>query len=153
MKPRSAKSKGRTFQNHVADKVRELLNTHPEEIRPALMSEGGMDIKLSPRLREIFPFSIECKNRERFNIWEAIHQAEKNKAVLTWPAVMFKRNRQTPWVAVPEEAFYELVKGYIYLIENGIVLRLATGKERRNGSSVYVDVRTNEEEGGVCCGE
>jgi hypothetical protein len=119
MKPKSAKAKGRTLQNEVVEAILEaLLNSVPSplfekicesDIRPAIMGDSGCDIKLSSLAMEYFPFSIECKNQERINIWEAIEQAKKNTVPGTHPAVVFRRNRMEPWVALPWKTFLELV--------------------------------------------
>ena len=42
------------------------------------MGESGEDIKLSPAARKLIPYSFECKNQEKLNIWEALSQAEEN---------------------------------------------------------------------------
>ena len=48
---------------------------------------------MSPRARELLPISVECKNQEKLNIWEAIDQCEKNTPSGATPIVIFKRNR------------------------------------------------------------
>ena len=39
--------------------------------KTAVMGESGEDIKMARAAREKFPFSIECKNVEKLNVWEA----------------------------------------------------------------------------------
>ena len=68
MKNSSRKAKGRYLQNIVKKKIIELypvLTT--DDIRTSLMSENGADVKLiSHTARKLFPYSIECKNRQDF---------------------------------------------------------------------------------------
>lgn len=109
--PRSRKAKGRRLQNEVRDRLLELYNGTLEEgdIKAALMGESGTDIKLSPLARKYFPYSTECKNQEKLNIWGALEQAELNNRSDTSPIVIFKRNRSKTYVALEWEAFLKLI--------------------------------------------
>jgi hypothetical protein len=73
------------------------------------MGESGEDILLSPAARRVFPYSIECKNVERLNIWDAIEQCKGNAKGHT-PLVVFKRNGHEPYAAIPFSHFISLVK-------------------------------------------
>ena len=68
MKPISRKAKGRYLQNIVKERIIELYPVlGKDDIRTSLMSEAGADIKLiSHASRKLFPYSIECKNRQDF---------------------------------------------------------------------------------------
>lgn len=102
MKPKSAKAKARRLQ----DAVYEILIEHlkgkldPDDIRTAIMGESGEDIKRSPLAKKVLPFSFECKNQEKLNIWSAIEQAKENADKEDIPAVIFKRNRSDIYVAL-----------------------------------------------------
>jgi hypothetical protein len=65
---KSRKAKGRYLQNIVRDKIIELYPVlTKDDIRCSMMSENGADVKLiSHTARKLFPYSIECKNREDF---------------------------------------------------------------------------------------
>ena len=108
MKPRSAKNKGKRLQNKVRDLILEKFNTklEPDDVRSITMGDSGEDILLSPAARRLFPFSVECKNQEKLNIWSSLEQAEGNSGNHP-PLVIFKRNR-TKTYAVLE--FDELLK-------------------------------------------
>ena len=75
MKTSSAKAKGRRFQQWVRDQLIEHLNVHPEDIESRSMGAGGEDLIMSRAARSAFPYSIECKNQEKVNIWSAFEQA------------------------------------------------------------------------------
>ncbi|MCB9229827.1 MAG: hypothetical protein H6618_09465 [Deltaproteobacteria bacterium] len=98
MKTASAKAKGR----RAAAEVREiLLKTFPElygdDIRVTPSGVKGEDLQLSPRAREILPFSFELKNKERLNIWDTMEQARTHtKDNGHRPVAIFRRNR-TPF--------------------------------------------------------
>ena len=78
MKTRSAKAKGRRLQNKIRDLLlEEFKELEPDDIRTAIMGETGEDIKLSPAARRKIPYSFECKNQEKINIWESLNQAEE----------------------------------------------------------------------------
>ena len=76
MKSRSAKNKGKRLQNSVRDLILEKFNQLEEDdVRSITM---GDDILLSPAARKLFPFSVECKNQEKLNIWSSLEQTETN---------------------------------------------------------------------------
>ena len=107
MKPRSAKNKGKRLQNKVRDLILEKFNQlEPDDVRSVTMGDSGEDILLSPAARKLFPFSTECKNQEKINIWSSLEQAETNSGNHT-PIVIFKRNRSKTYVALE---FDELLK-------------------------------------------
>ena len=111
MKTSSRKSKGRRLQN----KIRDLLLEHysdkleKDDIRCAIMGESGEDLKLSPAARKLIPYSFECKNQEKLNIWDSLEQAEKNSGDYG-PVLIFKRNRSKIYVVLEMPDFLELLK-------------------------------------------
>ena len=93
MKTRSAKNKGKRLQNNVRDLILEkFTQLEPDDVRSTTMGDSGEDILLSPAARKLFPFSVECKNQEKLNIWSSLEQAENNSGKHT-PLLIFKRNR------------------------------------------------------------
>ena len=72
------------------------------------MGDSGEDILLSPAARKLFPFSTECKNQEKLNIWSSLEQAETNSGNHI-PIVIFKRNRSKTYVALEFEKLLELL--------------------------------------------
>ena len=72
------------------------------------MGESGEDIILSPAARDLIPYSFECKNQERLNIWESLSQAEDNSGDYT-PILVFKRNRSDTYVTLELEEFLNLI--------------------------------------------
>jgi hypothetical protein len=108
---RTRKAKGRSFQNWLSESIRELFKLSIPDVKPALMGESGMDIKLSSQAREVFNFACECKNVERLNVWEAWKQAEINaeKESLE-PALFIKRARQEPLMVIDAEYGLKLIQ-------------------------------------------
>ena len=76
--------------------------------RIILESESGEDIKLSPAARKLIPYSFECKNQEKLNIWDSLNQAEENSGDYD-PVLIFKRNRSKTYAVVNVEKFIELI--------------------------------------------
>ena len=100
MKTRSAKNKGKRLQNKVRDILLETFDTlEPDDIRSAVMGDSGEDIQLSPAARKLIPYSIECKNQEKLNIWSSLEQAEDNAGPHI-PLLVFKRNRSKTYIAM-----------------------------------------------------
>lgn len=112
MKTRSAKAKGRRLQNFVVERLLEHFSKQLEEgdIMPAIMGESGEDIKRSPLAKKVFPYSIECKNQEKLNIWSALKQSQENCPDDDAPMMVFTRNRSDIYVALKFEDFLKLIK-------------------------------------------
>mgnify|MGYP003324490662 FL=1 len=107
MKTQSAKAKGRKLQQWVRDQLIEQLDVHPEDIESRSMGAGGEDLIMARAARQKFPYSIECKNQEKINIWESYKQANENSKDYE-PVVVLKRNKHKPLVLVDAEYFVEL---------------------------------------------
>ena len=109
MKPRSAKNKGKRLQNIIRDLILEKFDIlEPDDVRSITMGDSGEDILLSPAARKLFPFSVECKNQEKLNIWGALEQAEDNSGNHT-PLVIFKRNRSKTYAVLEFDRLLELL--------------------------------------------
>mgnify|MGYP003652151442 CR=1 FL=1 len=117
MNPKSVKAKGRNLQNLVRDKLRlafcetsRIPKLHQEDIKSQTMGMCGEDIVLSPKGREMIPYSFECKNVERLQFWATVEQAESNLYEKCVPAIVVKKNKKKPYVAIPLEHFIELIR-------------------------------------------
>ena len=109
MKTQSAKAKGRRLQQWFRDQLIEKLEVHPEDVESRSMGAGGEDLIMARAAREKFPYSIECKNQEKLNIWESYSQAVENSKNYE-PVVVIKRNNHKPLVVVDAEYFVGLHK-------------------------------------------
>ena len=117
MKVKSSKAKGRKLQNFVRDKLRKVFIENwtrfprlvEDDIKSQTMGMCGEDIVLSPRAKEIIPYSFECKNTERLNVWDAIKQCEGNSDGRT-PVLIFKRNRSKVYAIVSFENLLKLME-------------------------------------------
>ena len=109
MKTASKKAKGRKLQDFVRDTLLTCFDSLEEDdIKSAIMGESGEDIKLSPAARRAIPYSFECKNQERLNIWASLQQAEDNCNSGS-PVLIFKRNRSKVYAAINIETFIKLI--------------------------------------------
>ena len=77
-----------------------------DDIRSTPMGSPGEDLLLSPAARKVYPYSVECKNVEKLNIWGAIRQAKEHGRHT--PLVAFTRNHEDTYVCLPIEEFMEL---------------------------------------------
>ena len=107
MKTQSAKAKGRRLQQWFRDLLIEKLNIHPEDIERRSMGAGGEDLIMARAAREKFPYSVECKNQEKINLWESYNQAQQ-KSKNHEPVVILKRNNSKPLILVDAEYFVKL---------------------------------------------
>ena len=109
MKTQSAKAKGRNLQKWVVQKLIETFDIHPEDIKSCSMGAGGEDVVMARAAREKFPFSVECKNVEKLNVWDAYEQAKANCNNYE-PIVIMKKNHKKPLVVLDAEHFIEMVQ-------------------------------------------
>jgi|TARA_B100000745_G_C20111173_1_gene380297 hypothetical protein len=109
MKTQSAKSKGRKLQQWMRNLLIEKLEIHQEDIESRSMGAGGEDLIMARAARAKFPLSIECKNQEKVNVWEAYKQAEENSKSYE-PIVVIKRNNSKPLVVIDAEYFVSMFK-------------------------------------------
>ena len=109
MNVKSSKAKGRRLQNNLRDILRKVFpSLEDDDIKSQTMGMTGEDIVLSPAAKKAIPYSFECKNVERLNIWQAIEQAESNCEDRT-PVVVIKRNRTNPYVVLDLNKFIKLI--------------------------------------------
>ena len=117
MKIKSAKAKGRNLQNLVRDRLRKIFveewTKYPklenDDIQSQTMGMGGEDILLSPMARKLIPYSFECKNTERLNLWGALEQCEGNRKDRT-PVLIIKRNRSKVYAVIEFDYFMNDIK-------------------------------------------
>jgi len=109
MKSQSCKSKGRNLQQWVREYLIEKLNIDSEDIESRSMGASGEDLIMSKSARKKFPFSIECKNTEKLNVWNAYEQAKKNAKEYE-PIVIMKKNYKKPLIVIDAEYFISLFK-------------------------------------------
>ena len=107
MRTSSAKAKGRRLQQWFRDLLIEKLDVHPEDIESRSMGAGGEDLIMARAARKKFPYSIECKNQESVNVWNAYDQAKENSGDYE-PIVVLKRNNTKPLILVDADYFVRL---------------------------------------------
>ena len=109
MNTSSKKAKGRRLQKWFRELLIEKLSIHEEDIESRSMGAGGEDLIMARAARETFPYSIECKNQEKINLWESYKQATENSGKYE-PIVFIKRNNHKPLVVVDADYFINLHK-------------------------------------------
>ena len=117
MKIKSAKAKGRNLQNYVRDKLRKIFveewtkvpKLEEDDIKSQTMGMGGEDIVLSPIAKKLIPYSFECKNTERINLWDSLKQCENNCEGRV-PILIIKRNRSEVYAVIKFDHFLTIIK-------------------------------------------
>jgi hypothetical protein len=110
MNTRGRKQKGRGLVLEVKAWLHRMFPEFKDHdvIVPAT-SAGGEDIRLSPELRSMFPYSIECKRTEGFgNIYKAMDQAVSNCNGHT-PVVILRSNHREALVVMRLDDWEKLV--------------------------------------------
>ena len=116
MKIKSAKAKGRNLQNLVRDKLRSIFvgkKLEDDDIKSQTMGMSGEDIVLSPSAKREIPYSFECKNTERLNLWKSLEQCESNCEDRN-PVLVIKRNRSEVYAVVKFDNFLSLKFAVVY---------------------------------------
>lgn len=114
MKTSSLKNKARLLQQWVRDRILFYYpQLDPEDVRSTGMGQQGEDIQLSPKAREYFPFSVECKSRANISVYKFYEQSKENSKDNT-PIVVIKANRKPPLVVLDLEDFLNIFKGKPY---------------------------------------
>ena len=114
MKTASGKAKGRRLQQWVAQQISKLTGLKSgkdSDIVSREMGQSGTDVRLSEKAKILFPFSVECKNVEKLNVWKTIKQARDNQIENTDWLVIAKRNHERPIAIMDAERFFEILKG------------------------------------------
>lgn len=116
IKVRSAKNKGKNLQNKVCEKLSDVLdipwsNSDDEAlIQSRQMGHAGVDIILRGEARNRFPFSIECKSTETFNLMGTLNQAKSNIIENTdWLIIYKNKKLKSPIVIIDFDVFLQKV--------------------------------------------
>ena len=117
MKIKSAKAKGRNLQNLVRDKLRSIFvgkvfwnqTIEEDDIKSQTMGMSGEDIVLYPSAKKVIPYSFECKNTERLNLWKSLEQCESNCEDRE-PVLVIKRNRSDVYAIIKFDKFLNLIE-------------------------------------------
>ena len=112
MKTSSAKAKGRKLQDWEKSKILDYFHKcygsdeYDDLVTTATMGEMGADVRLVGEAGRKFPFSIECKNQEKFSgIYNIIDQARNHSRFP--PLAFIKMNRKPPLVMLEAEEFFK----------------------------------------------
>ena len=100
---KSRKAKGRKFQQEIRDTFRKLFEGELEadDIHCTMMSEAGVDIKLTPAAKKLISLDMECKKQEKLAIWQALLQSEENAtSPERVPTVIFSRSNSKTYIVM-----------------------------------------------------
>ena len=108
----SAKDKGRRLQQTVCQKVSELTGLPwgkdcPIESRP--MGQSGVDVRLDTEARKLFPFSVEAKWQESWDMPGWIRQAQANEMKDTDWLLVVKRSHSLPVCIIDLNTFFKIL--------------------------------------------
>ena len=77
------------------------------------MGQSGVDVPVLGKAKEQFPWSVECKNTQKLNLWDAIRQARDNQLDGTDWMLVVKKNHEGPVVVIDAMIFWKLWWRYL----------------------------------------
>jgi hypothetical protein len=109
MKTSSAKAKGRKLQQLVCSKI---LTKFPEltqrDVQSRSSGANGTDVVLSEKAYNVFPFSVECKNRQDLKTLYGYYNQARSQGDGT-PLLVLKMNNTDPLVVVDIDTFFNML--------------------------------------------
>ncbi len=112
----SRKAKARELQKYVAQKISDITGIpcgKDELIESREMGQAGSDIKLIGEAKKKFPFSVECKRQEKFNLHDAIKQSKANQMEGTDWIVISRRSNEEAILTMDADKFFKLYERLI----------------------------------------
>ena len=106
MNTASRKAKGKRLQKIICKLILKYFpKLNEEDVLSRRMGRKGEDIILSDKAKNIFPYSIECKNQEKLKyIWDCYAQCENNSGNFE-PLLILKMNTKKPLAIIAAEYF------------------------------------------------
>ena len=109
----SRKAKARKCQQWAAKKISDLVDMpwgSEEVIASREMGQTGVDVRLIGDAKHCFPWSIEAKWQETWNVPAAIRQAKDNQMNSTDWLVVMKKNQHDYVVVLDGDVFFDLLR-------------------------------------------
>lgn len=113
IKKSSGKAKGRRLQQWVCQKISDLTGYEwgpDEQIASREMGHSGVDVRLIGDALDAFPWSVECKYRERWGVLSWVRQAKENRKSGTDWLLVVRKNHHEEIVILNAEVFFYLLK-------------------------------------------
>jgi len=116
----SAKGKGRALQYWMCRQISRIINLSYNQsddsclIHSREMGQHGTDIALRGEAARRFPFSVECKSSESFNMKETVKQAKQNQKEKTAIMIIYKcKEFKAPVVIMEWQPFSSLLQSWL----------------------------------------
>lgn len=117
--PKTAKAKGKDFENQIAEMLRSFLGVPETDIKRARAGNRESDIQFSDEARRRFPYHIECKNSRTAQVPAWIKQMEtdlahhrRNGIPYRSGMVVFKEHgNKTPYALIRFDHLLRLLAG------------------------------------------
>lgn len=74
------------------------------------MGQSGVDVRLDAEARKRFPFSVECKFKENWDVPAAIKQAKANQTDDADWLLFLKKSGEAPIVCMSAARFFDLLR-------------------------------------------
>jgi hypothetical protein len=97
------------LQNQIRDKIRDFTGLGEGDVDSQPMGCSGLDIRLSPLAQRKFPWAVECKNQESWNLGNYWKQTLSNSNEDLKPLLFIKKNHHETLAVLRESDFFELL--------------------------------------------
>ena len=78
----------------------------------------GEDLIMAKAARLNFPYSIECKNVEKLNVWGSIQTSKKKIQKIMNQSWSMKKNNHKPLIVVDAEHFVKIYEDWTHDVQN-----------------------------------
>jgi len=107
--------KGPNYELVISHKIADFFALDREDDIPRVPNSGGLkekgDLHKSARLKEFFPFHIECKNQKTVRLWSFMDDSEGDAPEGDLPIVILHRHKTSKdYVVIGLEDFMRFIK-------------------------------------------
>ena len=107
---RTSRTKGRQGEFAVREILARFYRVHPDNVLLRSKSANGCDVIFAHNDLNIFPFSVEVKNRKSIPYFEVVRQMKANVEGKTFPLAFILSEKDGHTCVIPVEVLLPMIK-------------------------------------------